>query len=525
MTSEIAGIAPVSIAPVAAVRNAVVTGELMQLLQAEPLLKSDESVPAQVLSLKQTGQAFELLLQVTLASGRQTTVQAVSSQPLLPGTALNVSQPSASTLAVTVQQVRSDAVASLLELDTRQLPVGSLLQGKVLTTQVLQPGVWRSLVTLLNSAQAGATLTLDSPQPLRPGSLLSAQVQGSQQLQFVPQSGRLDQLAVSQQLSGQQARQASLPGLLASLAVLQESQASLPAEARATVAILLASLPELPAMTNPKGVAQALQSSGVFLEPKLLAGQAPAPVPDLKTGLLRLIAQLTPALPDSSGLNPINFGNATSALAQALPGYVRNALGMLGQVGAKPEPLGFPLPARVLAENDGEGDVEHLLRLASAAISRLQSHQLASLEQTGVNEHGRLQTTWQLEIPMRDLQDIVPLQIKIQREALPDDKARPEREAARENLAQSKLWRVEMAFDFEPLGPLQVQAQLLHGTLSSDLWAERAVTARLIDNQLGRLRARLLECGLDVSELTCHQGIPPRGPRTHLEQRWVDETA
>ena len=72
---------------------------------------------------------------------------------------------------------------------------------------------------------------------------------------------------------------------------------------------------------------------------------------------------------------------------------------------------------------------------------------------------------------------------------------------------------------------LQVQAQLLRGTLSSQLWAERADTAHLIDEELDNLRQRLLATGLEVGELSCRQGMPPKGPQTHLEQRWVDETA
>lgn len=539
MTSEITSISPVSNAAAVpsavatAARNAANTGELLQLLQPEAVVPSDQTAPAQVLTLKQAGQAFELLLQVTLASGQQTTVKTSSAQPLLPGTALTVSQPTSSTLAVTVQQARSDAVSALVQLDTSKLPIGTLLQGKVLTSQLLpqangQPALYRALVSLLNSAQAGAVLTLDSPQPLRLGSLLSAQVQGSQQLQFVPLSGRLDQLALSQQLSAQQGRQASLPGLLAGLAALQQAEAaSLPADVQGTLDSLLASLPDLPDLANAKVVAQALQGSGLFMEPALLAGQAASQPADLKTGLLRLIAQLTPLLPAASNFNPTAPNNALNALAQGLPGYVRNALGMLGQVSAKPEPVGFPLPERLLAEGDGEGDIEHLLRLASAAISRLQSHQLSSLEQTGVNAQGRVQTTWQLEIPMRNLQDIVPLQVKLQREDLPDEQAPPRREGERPAPAQTqnKLWRLELAFDLAPLGPLQVQAQLLHGVVSSDLWAQQPATAQLIAAQLGVLRARLLDCGLNVSELNCHQGIPPRGPRTRLEQRWVDETA
>ncbi|MGH8465540.1 MAG: flagellar hook-length control protein FliK, partial [Pseudomonas sp.] len=72
---------------------------------------------------------------------------------------------------------------------------------------------------------------------------------------------------------------------------------------------------------------------------------------------------------------------------------------------------------------------------------------------------------------------------------------------------------------------VQVQAHISQGALSSQLWAELPSTAQLIDSQLGNLRERLLARGLNVTELQCHHGTPPQGPRTRLEQRWVDETA
>ncbi|MBX9755856.1 MAG: flagellar hook-length control protein FliK, partial [Pseudomonadaceae bacterium] len=87
------------------------------------------------------------------------------------------------------------------------------------------------------------------------------------------------------------------------------------------------------------------------------------------------------------------------------------------------------------------------------------------------------------------------------------------------------LWRVELAFDLPPLGPLQVQAQLARGSVSSQLWAELPSTANLIASELNHLRERLTDAGLNVGELACRQGTPPQGQRTSLEQRWVDETA
>jgi hypothetical protein len=464
-----------------------------------------------------------MLLKVTLDSGRQTTVQATSSQPLPQGTSLAVSQPSAGNLAIRVQQTIASNVATLTRLDTSQLPVGTLLQGKVLTTQLMpqamgQPAVYRSLVSLLNTALSGSTLSIDSPQPLRIGSLLSAMVQGSQSLSFVPLSGRQEQLAVAQQLIAQQNRQGSLEGLINALQNQPPSDAT-SAELRAAVDRLLAGLPDVQQLSTPKGLAQALANSGLFLEAKLLAGQNPSLTPDMKGNLLRLIAQMAPGLPGNTSFNAIIAANT---LAQTLPSFVRSALGTLGQVSAKPQPGSFPLPSRLLQSLEGEGDLEHLLRLAAAAVSRLQSHQLSSLEQTGTTADGNLQSTWQLEIPMRNLQDIVPLQVKFQREQTPQKEPGEKRE---EREPKQQLWRVELAFDMEPLGPLQVQAQLIQGRLSSQLWAERPYTASLIESHLGGLRERLVASGLNVGDLDCHLGTPPQGTHTRLEQRWVDETA
>ena len=255
----------------------------------------------------------------------------------------------------------------------------------------------------------------------------------------------------------------------------------------------------------------------MFLEAKLLTGQTSNLPQDLKASLLRLIAQLLPNLPTPNAL-PSTLGavSTANALAQALPVFVRNALGNLSQANLRQQGLSFPLPSRLLQSMEGETDLETLLKLAAAAVSRLQTHQLSSLAQNQVTAEGNLLTTWQLELPMRNQQDIVPLQLKLQRE---------EQNSSNQKEQKQVLWRVDLAFDLEPLGPLQVQAQLIRGSLSSQLWAERSHTAELIDLELGHLRERLLAAGLEVGELACRQGMPPQGPKTHVEQRWVDETA
>lgn len=478
------------------------------LLPLDGLLEPGQRARAEVLAQQPDAQRFALLLRITLDSGRQATVSVASGQPLEPGSALEVTALAGNRLSVSSQALGQP----LSELDPQDFPPGTLLQGKVHSSQPLgppsaQPAGYRVVVGLLNTPLAGRSLLIDSPQPVALGSLLTARVQPDQQLAWVPWNTRLEQLEVDHQLTTQQLRQASLQDLGLSLLGLQGRTALPPGVAEA-VERLLAGLPEVRELSNPTALARAVRRSGLFLEAGLLAGLEDTAV-DLKANLLRLIAQLAA---ETGGDAPV--ADRFPLVAQALPTFVRTALGSLGQAAARQQALRFPLPARRL-QADEEGDPGALLKLAVAAISRLQTHQLASLAQTQTLPDGSLLTTWQLEVPMRDGQHIVPLQARLQQQQSP----------ARGTEVRESLWKVELAFDLAPLGPLQVCAQLRRGRLSSELWAERAATAHLVETELHHLRQRLQAAGLEVGELSCHQGTPPAGPSTTIEQRWVDETA
>ncbi|WP_263139359.1 flagellar hook-length control protein FliK [Pseudomonas sp. RIT-PI-AD] len=486
----------------------------LKLLQPlEGLLAPGQSANAEVIAVEEGAQSFQVLLKLTLDNGREATVQADSARPLPPGTALSVTALSETRLAMALLPGSEQPLESL---DLDQIPVGTLLQGKVVGSQQIlqeqtQQTLFRLVAKLLDGPLAGQRIALDSPQALPLGSLLTAQVRDAQSLLFMPLTSQLDQLEVSQQLAGQQSRQGSLDTLVKALQGL--GGADLPDDLKASLGDLLDSLPDIHSLGDPGRLSKAMGDSGLLLEAKLLAGQTAALSQDLKANLLRLIAQLLPNLPGAGAALP-SSANSAAVFTQALPAFLRNALGALGQNGLRQQGLSFPLPTRLVQAMENEGDLEGLLKLAAAAVSRLQTHQLSSLAQSQVGPDGNLVTTWQLELPMRQQQDVIPLQVKVQRE-----------ETAQKNEQKDPMWRVELAFDLAPLGPLQVQAQLLRGNISSQMWAERENTARLIDGELPNLRDRLLAAGLSVGELACRQGTPPQGTRTSLEQRWIDETA
>ncbi|AHL76167.1 flagellar hook-length control protein FliK [Stutzerimonas stutzeri] len=479
--------------------------KLLQPMQG--LLIAGESAEAEVVSIKEALQSFQLTLRLTLTNGRQATVETSSPRAAVPGTAMLITAVSDTRLMAALQPGNRQPQGSI---DLTQLPVGSVVQGKVTASQQTQQDgkvVFKVVISLLNSPLAGQKLNVESAIPLAPGNLVTARVQGDQSLSFMPLSGRLDQLVLGQQLTAQHNRQGSIEGLLGALG----SGNRLPEQLRGAAERLLGLVPDMRQLGDAKTLAQALARSGVFLEGSLLSGQESSLPTDMKAALLRLIAQL-PGLP---GGGPA-AAQAGAALGQALPAFARNALGALGQPNIRQLAQSFPLPSRLLPNAEEEPDLELLLKLAAAAVSRLQTHQLSSLAQTQTSPDGTQVTTWQIEVPMRDQRDIVPLQVKFQREEEPQHNRKEKPDI---------LWKVELAFDVAPLGPLQVQAQLLQGSLSSQIWAERSGTADLISAELDHLRQRLVTAGLNIGELACRQGTPPQGPRTSLDQLFVDETA
>lgn len=503
--TEIRGNTPLNSTTLARAAPAAAALALKLLQPAQGLLAPGQQASAEVVEVRPGANEFHIVLRLSLPGGREAQLSARSSVPVNLGGGYVVSVLSGDRLLAAPQ---AGARPPLERLDLSQLPIGTQIQARVAGSQAPTEagGSFRLLISLLDGPLAGTRLLLDSARALPTGSLLTAQVQGEQLLRFVPLGGRLDQLAVHQQLSSQFARQGSLAGLFAAL----QGSGDLPDGAQQAAAQLRALLPGFDQLGDPQRLAQALAKSGLFMEATLAAQGGHASADDLKAGLLRLVSQLLPNLPGST---PLASAQASLGFGQALPAFARQMLGNLGQTSRA---LDFPLPNRLLAALDGEPDLETLLKLAAAAIARLQSHQLSSLAQTQTTADGLQLTTWQTELPLRNGQDITTVQAWIQREEDTTSEAAEHRET---------LWRLELAFDLAPLGPLQVQAQLIGHSLSSQLWAEQRDTARLIDAELPQLRARLEQAGLVVGSLDCREGLPAPGPRTRLEQRYVDETA
>lgn len=495
--------------------------QILQALQSlDDLIPPGTTATAEVLATRPAGQNFQFLLQLQLAQGGSVLLTTQSPTNNLPvGSQLLVSTLGSTQLAVLLQSLDGGEAPPppLQQLDLRQLPVGTTLQLRVLSSLLQQtPGAapsYEVLAKALTSSLEGRQLKLESPRPVPVGSLLTVVIKDSQEVAVLPLAQRLDQLDIDRQLQSQGQRQLSMNGLLQWLQEALPEQ-ELPPTVGAALKALLANLEDSETLTTPQGWARALARSGLQLEQQLLDRSGPDIGEDFKANLLRLVDRLLASAPGDPLRNPQVLAQTAQ---QNLPDALRRALGGAASVSRQPSALDFPL-----GERDGRGlaatnaELDELLQLATGVIARLQTHQLASLAQTQVLPDGYYLSTWQTEIPWRDGERLGAVQVRFQEERPPPD-ARGE--------ARDSLWKVELAFDLAPLGPLQVKAQLASGRLSSEFWAEKGATAVLIDTELPHLREQLLAAGFVVGDLSSRQGRPARNPRTALEQRWIDDTA
>lgn len=488
-------------------------GASLQLLEAVPgQVSSGQQLSAQVLGVRDLGnQQFSLQLRLQLPNGQQVNMQAQSNQPASVGQNLVMTALGGQTFSLSA--AGPAAVMQLTRFDPAQYPAGSQIQARVLQVEARPQGNFQITLTLNNGAHTGDHFTVESPKALAVNSLISARVNGSFELSLIPAGQNFRQLAVQQELGGQFVRQGSPAAVLQQLMQLTGEGAAaldkLPSDSQKLIQQLLGSLPELGGKLSGPQLAELIKNSGILLESRLHADAASQQ--DIKANLLRLIAQI---LPQQAHANPLGAATQAGLTSQALPQLLRELGGPAASL--REQALRFPVTSRILEKLDNPNDLGSLLRLAAAAISRLQTHQLSSLAQTYTTQDGTQVTTWQTEVPMRDQANVVPLQVRFQQE---------QHNPADEHNQQPPVWRLELSFDIDPLGPMHVQVNLQEDNLSSLLWAERERTASLVSKELHVLRDKLLAAGLNIRELDCRQGIPPAAPKALIEQRWIDDLA
>jgi hypothetical protein len=225
---------------------------------------------------------------------------------------------------------------------------------------------------------------------------------------------------------------------------------------------------------------------------------ADAPLPPLRT----------PPTPLPGAGNPTGTPNHTTPGSSAPPATQAAAGGQPAVTGAKtlypqvpnqqstgqhtaqqpPQPAAAELPHARL--------VQDLASQVEGALSRIQYNQLSSLPGDDPNRQA-----WQLDLPFRDGAHLQSFHLRIEEE-----------KHARALEQEGSTWRVDLAFDLAPLGPIRARIGLQGEVVSSVFWAEKPETVALIEKRLQVLEQGLIRVGLEVGRLSAHRGRPPARP-------------
>lgn len=309
-------------------------------------------------------------------------------------------------------------------------------------------------------------------------------------------------------------RQDSLAPLFANLGSLAQGSVALtlPKPLMALVDQILAQ--RLPTAETRPVTAEALKAavarSGVFLESRQAAGEAPTPQTDLKAALQSLRDLLKPAVEGAPTARLPLPGEASNE-AQPQPG--RPAMRSTPEqdaaastpAKARPAPprdgLLTPQPAAEPSLNSAARPAtiaQALFGQAEAALDRIALAQYASLPQEAARLDQQPPARWLTEIPLALPNGTAVLPLEIERDPPQSGSATPD----------APLWRVRFALDVEPLGALQGIVTLQGRAIGVSFWAEREDTSRLLRQATPDLETSLLRSRFDSAEFEVFTGHP-----------------
>ncbi len=308
-------------------------------------------------------------------------------------------------------------------------------------------------------------------------------------------------------------KQASMATLLANLVWLNQSASKtvpIPAAVLNIAKQLIKQLPTKGSGTNTEQLKYGILNSGVFLESKLskLARNKATQIAQEKISSSTAIRS-TDTLSADLKLNLLRLFTAIQQTTKT-DNSVHSQIPM-AQTGSQPFippslPGKTPLAqARVQANLAGLSNLPLLLsalgKQVESSLARTQLHQAASLpgdEQAPLN--------LAFELPIRNHQHIDIFDLIISE----DEKNHPNEKNNKQQ------WNVNLAFDLDGLGPVQVKLKMIDNQVSTTFWTESVATRQLLSQHMENLRQRYHQAGLESSELSCYPGTAPSTVSTRL---------
>lgn len=186
-----------------------------------------------------------------------------------------------------------------------------------------------------------------------------------------------------------------------------------------------------------------------------------------------------------------------------------------------PSPFAFPNLGRVqhgsktLFEKT-DNAVGQILKLLAGMLNKIQFNQLHSLLQSATSTDGPSQQTWFFELPVvNNNQSVTCFNFRLDKE---EQKTSTQAKEEKETTIQ---WKLLLSFDLDHLGPIYVLVRLAGQTISSELWADKDATLKLLQSETQHFKQQLEKVGLEVGEICCKKGHPSDS-KTKLSRHLVD---
>lgn len=275
-------------------------------------------------------------------------------------------------------------------------------------------------------------------------------------------------------------RQESAALMLANLSWLAQGKNGaneLPKAVMQAAGQLWQALPDTDSLADPKGLANAIQRSGTFLEANLADTARGSVDPKvLSNDLKALMLTLSRTLRDF-GARP-NAAHSDSGVNAPIP----TARGPLTALNAAPATFSMIEAA--------DQQLNELSRQTEGAIARLTTTQI-----TNSAPDPSVQSML-VELPVRHEDRASMLRLRI------------EHDNSRRRFGGQDSWAVEAAMDLGQVGALHAKVTLSGHRIGVQLRAESAGIVDALAARAGELEAVLRESGLEVDRIVCLHGMP-----------------
>ncbi len=286
--------------------------------------------------------------------------------------------------------------------------------------------------------------------------------------------------------------------------------AVLPQPLQRSIQQIINQLPSPAVLIKPDSLAKAVQQSGLFLEARLKkqSHENTRPIPslivehnkasttsDLKAQLLKIstIIKQTQNLPAQS-----------IETANAKPSEKHN----LAQLNTVKQQSPQKTDNARLIDIGNESSIERIGKQVEASLARVELNQARSIPVDNSL------STWLIETPIKDRQDIDLLQLDI------------EQQSHQHHDANENSWTVDLNIEMESVGTLSARINMYEEDMNITLWSDQGSLKQLLENNISKLDTKLKQKGLIIDNIyiakQTNDEYPERPPLTPNDSNLIN---